>query len=215
MEKTIGVSPLHSIKLPKPDFKNKKPLYFALKNRRTTRSIAGRKLSLQTISNLLWAASGVNRKIGPFGGKGRTSASASNAQEIDIYVMMEIGAYAYDPMEHQLLRKSEEDLRGMAISHGQRKTGSAAPVRLVYVADLEKYRSAGFQEPGLYDPEIQKSYYYVDTGIIAENVYLFASSEGLASWFHNCDHSALFKKLNLRPSQKALFGQTIGYPQKS
>lgn len=70
---------------------------------------------------------------------------------------------------------------------------------------------AGFPEPGLYDPEIQKSYYYVDTGLIAQNVYLASYALGLASWFHNCNKSAIGQKLSLKPHQRALFGQTIGY----
>jgi hypothetical protein len=73
------------------------------------------------------------------------------------------------------------------------------------------FEHAGFQEPGLHDPEIQKSYYFVDAGIIAQNVYLAASSLGLATWFHNCNNTALEKKLDLKPHHRALFGQTIGY----
>jgi len=72
--------------------------------------------------------------------------------------------------------------------------------------------AAGFQEPGLRDPEIQKCYYYVDTGLIAGNVFLFAAAEGLAAWFHNCDKAALARKLGLRADQRVLFAQSIGYP---
>jgi hypothetical protein len=84
-------------------------------------------------------------------------------------------------------------------------------VYIIYVVDIDRFKNAGFQEPGLYDPEIQKSYYFVDTGLIAQNVYLASSSLGLASWFHNCNKAALAKKLRLKPNQRALFGQTIGY----
>ena len=87
----------------------------------------------------------------------------------------------------------------------------AAPIRFIYVADLEKFKHAGYQEPGLYNPEIRKSYYYVDTGLIAENVYLAAAALGLAAWFHNCNKAELKKILYLTPNQRALFGQTIGY----
>ena len=62
-------------------------------------------------------------------------------------------------------------------------------------------------------PEIQKSYYFVDTGLIAQNVYLACASLGLAAWFHNCNKAALKKKLALQPHQRALFGQTIGYAE--
>ena len=87
-----------------------------------------------------------------------------------------------------------------------------APARFIYVVDIDRFKNAGFQEPGLHDPEIQKSYYFVDTGLIAQNVYLATCSLGLASWFHNCNKAALANELGLKPHQRALFGQTIGYP---
>jgi hypothetical protein len=67
-------------------------------------------------------------------------------------------------------------------------------------------------EPGLQDPDVQRSYYFVDTGLIAANVYLYAASFGLATWFHNCDKAALKTKLRLPGDQRVLFGQTVGYP---
>ena len=108
------------------------------------------------------------------------------------------------------------DLRPLAIGRGQTRQGDHAPARFVYVANIDRLANSwGFQEPGLKDPEVQRSYYYVDTGLIAANVYLFAASMGLAAWFHNCDNAALSTKLSLRDDQRALFGQTIGYPLKS
>jgi nitroreductase len=163
------------------------------------------------LSNLLWAACGVNRKKGPFGIPGRTAGSASNSQEIDIYAAMKDGVYLYEAKAHSLIPVVAGDLREMAIGRGQGKAGMNAPVRLIYVADLDKFSKAGFQEPGLQNPETQKSYYYVDAGMIAANVYLFAASRGLAAWLHNCDKEGLAAKLNLRNDQRALFGQTVGY----
>jgi hypothetical protein len=200
------------IALPSPNLDRGETIFAALKKRRTVRAIRDKKLSLQVLSNLIWAACGVNRKNGPFGVPGRTAASASNAQEIDLYVAMSEGIYLYEVASHRLIPVVEGDLRALAIGPGQRGAGANAPVRLIYVVDIDKFSKAGFQEPGLYDPEIQKSYYYVDTGLIAENVYLFASSQGLATWFHNCNRPALAKKLHLRSNQRALFGQTVGYP---
>jgi nitroreductase len=208
------VQDLLPIALPSPNLDRGETIFAALKKRRTVRAIRDKKLSLQVLSNLLWAACGVNRKNGPFGVPGRTAASASNAQEIDLYVAMSEGIYLYEVASHRLIPVVEGDLRALAIGPGQRGAGANAPVRLIYVVDIDKFSKAGFQEPGLYDPEIQKSYYYVDTGLIAENVYLFASSQGLATWFHNCNRTALAKKLHLRSNQRALFGQTVGYPGK-
>ena len=72
-----------------------------------------------------------------------------------------------------------------------------------------------FRSPGFKNPEVQKSYYYVDTGIIASNVYLFAASQGLAAWFHNCDRSALALELKLRADERVLFAQSVGYPAEA
>jgi hypothetical protein len=105
------------------------------------------------------------------------------------------------------------DFRELAIGPGQGKLGANAPARLIYVVDLEKFKTAGFPEPGLVDAEIQKSYYFVDTGLIAQNVYLACASLDLAAWFHNCNKPGLVKTLALQPHQRALFGQTIGYPE--
>jgi len=187
----------------------------ALKKRRTIREISEKKLSLQTLSDLLWSACGINRRIGPFGIPGRTAATASNSQEIDVYVALEEGTYCYDAIHHTLIPVVVGDLRSLAIGQGQVNFGDKAPVRLIYVADINKLaNTAGYQEPGLQNPEVQKSYYFVDTGIIAGNVYIFAASQGLASWFHNCNKPSLTAKLNLRSDQRVLFGQTVGYLKK-
>jgi nitroreductase len=93
-----------------------------------------------------------------------------------------------------------------------RKLGDSAPVRLIFVANLERYNHAGFDEPGLHDPEIQKSYYNVAIGLIAGNVHLFAASQGLAAWFHNCDKAALAADLKLGPDERVVYAQTVGYP---
>ena len=206
---------LLTIKLPKPMLNRRTTVFKALQQRKTIREISDKKLSLQVLSNLLWAACGINRKTGPFGIPGRTAASASNSQEIDLYVAMQEGIYLYDAFHHRLIPVVAGDLRALAIGPGQANFGVNAPVQLIYVVDVNKLtNTSGYQEPGLQDPEIQKSYYYVDTGLIAGNVYLFAASQGLASWFHNCNKPALTEKLKLRADQRVLFGQTVGYPFK-
>ena len=203
--------PLQPIALLKPEVDGGKSVLAALKERKTIRDISPKKLPLQTLSNLLWAAFGVNREKGPFGQLGRTAASASNSQEIDVYVALPDGVYLYEAVEHRLTPIAATDVRPLAGNRG-RRLGVDAPVRLIYVANLAKYNTAGFDEPGLHDPEVQKSYYNVATGLIAGNVYLFAASEGLAAWFHNCDKSALAEALKLRPEQRVLYAQTVGYP---
>jgi len=202
------------IALPAPSRSGGGSTVSALGKRRTVRSFSDRKLSRQVLSDLLWSARGVNRRNGPFGVAGITAASASNSQEVEVYVALEEGLYRYDATSHALQRVAEGDHRALALGERQGPVGSRAPVRLVFVADLEKYKSAGFQEPGLWDAEVQKSYYFVDTGLIAANVYLFAASRGLGAWFHNCNRAGFAALIGLRDSQRVLFGQTVGYPGK-
>ena len=210
-----AIQTLPPIKLPKPRHKSSGSLAKALQFRKTTREISDKALEAQILSNLLWSACGVNRKTMPFGVCGRTAASASNSQEIDVYVALPEGTYLYEPSQHKLVPVAAGDLRSFAIGRGQGNAGAEAPVRLIYVADIDKLaNTSGFREPGLRDPDVQRSYYYVDTGLIAANVYLFAASVGLAAWFHNCDKSTLSAKLSLRKDQRVLFAQTIGYPLK-
>jgi nitroreductase len=204
---------LHPILLPQPLFSPSAPLFAALQTRSTSRTIGAKPIPLQILADILWAAQGVNRQSGPFGGPGRTAGSASNAQEICVYVAMPDGIYLYEPASHLLTPLLAGDCRALAIGAGQGSMGATAPARLIYVVDLEKFKTAGFPEPGLFDAEIQKSYYFVDTGLIAQNVYLACASLGLSAWFHNCNKPALQKKLALPPTQRPLFGQTIGYPE--
>jgi nitroreductase len=86
-------------------------------------------------------------------------------------------------------------------------------VNIFYVVDLSRYDTGpGQADRRIGDPEVQKSYYYTDTGLIAANVYLFAASQGLAAWFHNCNKESAAKEFKLRAEQRVLFAQTIGYP---
>ncbi|HEX7669682.1 MAG TPA: nitroreductase family protein [Polyangiaceae bacterium] len=200
------------MRLPKPKLSSDESLAEALRLRRTIREMSDEKLRPELLSNLLFAACGVNRSNGPFGSQGITAASASNSQEIDVYVALEDGAYLFDARRHELVPVLGEDVRALCLGPRQPNPSPGAPVHLVFVVDIDKLEhTSGFEEPGLHDAEVQKSYYFVDTGLIAGNVYLFAAAEGLACWFHNCDRVALAEKLKLRPAQRVLFSQTVGY----
>lgn len=204
---------MQDIALPPPESGADATVFAALWRRRTIREIAAKPLPLDLLSALLWAAFGVNRKMGPFGQPGRTAGSASNCQEIDVYVALPEGAFRYEPLGHALIAASGQDLRRAALTPGQAGAASLGPVQLIYAADLDRLaHTRGFDEPGLHDPEVQKAYYYVDTGLIAGNVHLFAAAEGLAAWFHNCDRPMLAKALRLSSTQRVLFAQSVGYP---
>ena len=204
---------LSPIVLPKPETNRGGSLMDALKDRKTVRGFSPDPLPLQTLSNLLWAAFGVNRaEMGFMGKPGRTAPSASNSQEIDLFVCLEKAVYVYEPVPHRLAPVASGDFRTRA----GRSPAFMAPVNIFYVVDLTKYIvGKGQPDKRISEPEVQKSYYYTDTGFIAQNVYLFAASQDLAAWFHNCDRENTVKEFNLRPEQRVLFAQSVGYPAKS
>ena len=204
---------LEPITFPKPEKEGGKSVLASLRDRRTIRDIAPDPLPPQTLSNLLWAAFGVNRsEMGLMGKAGRTAASASNSQEIDLYVALPQGVYLYEAVPHRLAPIAAGDFR----ARSNRRAAVTAPVNIFYVVDLTRYVvGKGQPDPHIADPEIQKSYYYVATGLIAANVYLFAASHGLAAWFHNCDRENTVKEFRLRPEQHVLFAQTVGFPKKA
>jgi nitroreductase len=199
---------LQPITLPKPQTDGGKSVLAALQERRTNRSIRADKLPPQMLSNLLWAAFGVNREKGNFGKAGRTAPSASNSQEIDLYVALPEGVYLYEAVPHRLEPVVAGDFRSLS----GRSPAATAPVNIFYVVDLTRYVLEGNPDQKIKDPEIQKSYYYCAVGLIAQNVYLFAASQGLAAWFHNCDKINTPKEFKLRPDQHVLFAQTVGFP---
>lgn len=200
---------LKPIKLMKPEKDGGKSVLAALQVRRTTRKISTKKLHPQMLSNLLWAAFGINRDMASFDKPGRTAPSASNSQEIDLYVAMPEAVYFYEADHHRLIPVVSGDFRKRA----GRRGASAAPVNIFYIVDRAKYDlSEKNPDRSIGNPEVQKSYYYTDTGFIAQNVYLFAASQGLAAWFHNCDKVNTVNEFQLRPEQHVLFAQSVGYP---
>lgn len=206
-------TPPRDLVLPAPASGGELPLFAALQRRRTERMISPTALSAQLLGNLLWAGCGENRLTGPFGSAGHTSPSAGNSQEIEVYAALPEAAYRYDAAQHRLIMVAADDLRAEALTPGQEGVWPTAPVQLIYVVDIDRLEhTQGFDEPRLHAPEMQKAYYYVDCGLIAGNVGLFAAAAGLAAWFHNCDRPALHAGLRLRPLQRVLFAQSVGYP---
>jgi hypothetical protein len=209
----VRLSALPIVELPEPTLRLGTPCVATFRLRETVREMSDEKIPPPILSNILFAACGVNRAHGPFGGPGFTDASASNSHEIDVYVLLEEGVFRFEPRRHALLPVTTEDVRFLAFGPRQPSVSRNAPLQLVFVVDLDKLEhTSGFDEPGLHDSEVQKAYYFVDTGIIAGNVYLFAAAQGLACWFHNCDKTNLAKSLRLGPKQRVLFAQTVGFP---
>jgi nitroreductase len=186
------------IALPAPDKTGGLPLMEAIARRRSYHGFAaGTELPLPVLSNLLWAAWGVNRPDGM-----RTAPSAINAQEIDLYVALPSGAYLYDATAHKLRLVAGVDLRRVT---GYQDFVDEAPLDLVFVADHSRMK--------LVPVSLRECYSSVATGAIAENIYLFAASNGLATviraWI---DRDAIANALGLSHDQHVLMSQTVGYP---
>lgn len=184
------------IKLSSPRIESGKSLMESLKLRKSSRSFSEKELPIEVLSDLLWAAFGVNR---PQSGK-RTAPSAKNWQEIELYVAMKSGLYLYNAMENTLELVFEKDIRK---DTGVQDFTQTAPVNLIFVADMGKIDW----------PDHAEFYSAIDAGYISQNVYLFCASEGLSTvvlgWV---DKPALEKIMNLRSNQKVIITQPVGYP---
>jgi SagB-type dehydrogenase family enzyme len=193
-----GIPGLPDISLPAPHMTGGKPLMQALKERQSSRSFSAKKLPLQVLSDLLWAAAGINR---PDSGK-RTAPSAMNWQEVEVYVVLEEGTYLYDAKANSLKAFMKGDLRKLTGFQGFVAT---APLNLIYVADSSKIKRSSAEDQALFSA--------ADTGFIGQNVYLFCASEGLATVIRgSVDREALVKALNFPEQKKIMLAQTVGYP---
>lgn len=189
---------LKPIQLPPPQTDIGKPLMQVLKMRQSARSFDAKPLPLQELSNLLWAADGINR---PESGK-RTAPSAMNWQEVDVYVVLKEGAYSYDAKSHGLVPVVGNDLREAT---GRQPFTKEAPLNLVYVSDRARMSRASDEDKNVWGT--------ADVGFIAQNVYLYCASQGLAVVVRGMiDRETLTIALRLRPEQRIILAQTIGYP---
>jgi SagB-type dehydrogenase family enzyme len=195
----LGAEQGDVVRLPAPQTQGGMPLMEALKARRSTRELGAEALPLQVLSDLLWAAAGVNR---PESGK-RTAPSARDWREIDIYVALAEGTFRFDPDAHALRRVVPRDVRPLT---GVQGFVAHVPLNLVYVANLDRMGDAG--------PEQRSLYAATDTGFIAQNVYLYCASAGLATVVRgSVDREALAEALGLGPNQQITLAQSVGYPQ--
>ncbi len=182
--------------LPPPRASGGRPLIEALKLRRSIREYASRPLPPQVLSDLLWAAFGVNRPSGD-----RTAPYWRHVMVMDVYAAMADGVWLYEPKAHALLPYLKADIRAAT---GLQDFVATAPLNLVYVAHGERMTDV--------TPEERRLYASVDAGFIGQNVYLFCASEGLATVFRGAvDYPKLARALNLPAQQFVTFAQTVGY----
>jgi nitroreductase len=167
------------------------PLMEALADRRSQRKFSERGITRQTLSNMLWAAWGVNRPSGK-----RTAPTASNKQEITVYAALKEGCFRYIAEENALLRISDRDLRALT---GRQDFVDQAPLNLVFTADHNKQSS--------------EFYAACDTGFVSQNVYLFCASEGLATVVRGwVPREKLARAMGLPEHERIMLCQTVGYP---
>lgn len=188
------------LSLPTPDTTVGRPLMVALAERRTAREFQTTSLSPETLSNLLWAAFGINR---PATG-GRTAPSAMNTQEVDIFLATAEGVFLYLPEPHALRRCSGADVRPLTGGGG---FASVAPVTLVFVANEARQAKV--------PPDKRSFYAAITTGCISQNVSLFCASEGLATVVHELSREPLAKAMALGEQNHIVLAQAVGLPKAS
>ncbi len=205
MTPTIGLAQeAKSIQLSKPQTGSGNSLMQLLWKRSSSHEFSPEPLPVGVLSNLLWAGFGINRPDGK-----RTAPSATNCQDIDIYVILSDGLYLYDAKANQLNLLLAEDLRALA---GMQPYVKEAPVNLIYVSD---YTKLGAKLPDAFK-SLMPMLSGAHAGLIAENVYLYCASEGLATVARvMIDIPALSKAMKLRPDQKIILAQSVGYPKKT
>jgi nitroreductase len=175
-----------------------KPLLEALKSRHSTREYSDQRLPAQILSDLLWAAFGVNRPNGD-----RTAPYWRHIMVIDVYAAMSDGVWLYEPKAHSLIPHLRTDIRSQT---GTQDFVASAPLNLIYVAHGERMQDITVEERRLYAS--------VDSAFIGQNVYLFCASEDLATVFRGAvDTAKLGHTLGLADQQFITFAQTVGYPR--
>lgn len=196
---STSVKAQDNINLPTPSKDNKVTLMEALQNRHSARDFADKQIPDHVLSTLLWAADGVNR---PESGK-LTAPSASNSQDIRVYVIRQDGAYLYSPKDNTLQKVSGKDLRSAVAS---RQTAVAsAPLAIVLVSDHNKLRNSN----------AASRVGAVDAGYISQNIDLACAALGLNTVPRmTMDTETLKKELNLDDNYDFIINNVIGYPKE-
>lgn len=196
---TLHAQDLKEIKLNNPDKNRGTSVMKALSDRHSDREYAAKELSIQDLSDLLWAANGINRPDGK-----RTAPSALNKQDIDVYVIMKEGAYLYDAKANSLQPVAKGDHRSAVA--GAQDFVKAAPVSLVLVSDLSRFGNITDQT---------KLMAAVDAGTVCQNINIFCSAAGLATVPRaSMDQTALRRILKLTDNQLPIMNNPVGYPKK-
>ena len=194
----IQAQELKVIKLNAPDKTRGSAIMKALNDRQSIREYKSESLRPQDLSDLLWAAMGINRPDGR-----RTSPTARNLQDVEMYVIFPEGVYHYDPKEHALNPVSAGDFRD-AVASGQDFVKDA-PMSIVLVADMSKHGNMS---------ESSKLMAAVDIGIVCQNINVACAGLGLATVPRGTmNQEALKTALKLSDQHLLLMNNPVGYPK--
>lgn len=187
-------------KLPEPDKDVKMTLFQSLQQRKSVREYSGKEIDDMKLSQLLWAAVGINRPDGHL-----TAPTAINAQDITVYVCSKDGAWLYVAKDNALQKVSDKDLRDAVA--GRQKFAAEAPISLVIVTDNAKFRGGSTNGPTISGA--------IDAGYVSQNIDLACEALGLATVPRaTMDKDALKTELKLTDTQNAILNHPIGYPKK-
>ncbi len=187
-----------TIKLPQPDLERSGSVMKALSKRQSTREYSAQELNLNDLSDLLWAANGINRPES----ERRTAPSAMNRQDIDVYVVLPEGTYFYNAKSHQLELIVEGDLRSLV--GGRQEFVIAAPVSLILVSDQSRF--------GDRKGEHSKLMGAMDAGAVSQNISLFCAAAGLATVPRaSMETDKLKQSLKLNDDQVLMMNHPVGY----
>jgi nitroreductase len=192
---------LKPIVLNPPDLKRGLPVMEAFSLRASATEFSDKKLTLQDLSDLLFAANGINRKDV----SKRTAPSAMNAQDIDIYVFMQEGIYFYDAAKSILNQIIAGDQR--LIVAGRQEAFAKVPVMLLLVSDISRFKMA--------DDAAKLDAAGKDAGIVSQNINIFCAGTGLITRPRGTmDLEKIRSILKLKESQRPLLNNPVGYPVK-
>jgi len=193
---TLTAQNLSPIKLNAPSKTRGGAVMTALSDRKSSNEFSEKKLSLQDLSDLFWAANGINREDGK-----KTAASAMNKQDVDVYAFMEEGVYLYDAVAHELKPVASGDHRKLFGERG------ASPLCLLMVSDISRFGTVGSEE-------LRKEWGAIDIGLVSQNIALFCSGCGLATKPRaGMDREGLKKVLKLSDTQLPMLNNPVGYPK--
>ncbi len=187
-----------TIVLDPPDTSRGVPVMTALANRASVRQFNPAPISHKDLSDLVWAANGINR---PGEGK-RTAPSAINAQDIDVYVWIASAFYLYDPVRHALDLVVEGDFRDMmALSQ---EYVNEAPLVFLLVSDISRF-SRGDEAQRLRNAAM-------DAAMVAQNILIFCASEGFPTVPRGImDTQKIKEALNMTDSQHPMLNVPVSY----